>query len=150
MCFICACVNLFLSLMCLVGAYEFGLHLCVFVYLLVCLFVCVSGWTQVLSELDIVVPLQLLVGMFSDGVNSVKELANQRKAHVSNLTGENTEARRVRCHTMSSTPMQNNLNAKEKSSYRSYISFLSMNSNRRTNELRRDTVYIHNRRILVI
>uniref|UniRef100_A0A8C8HPG5 Unc-79 homolog, NALCN channel complex subunit n=1 Tax=Oncorhynchus tshawytscha TaxID=74940 RepID=A0A8C8HPG5_ONCTS len=51
-------------------------------------------WLHVLSELDIVVPLQLLVGMFSDGVNSVKELANQRKAHVSNLTGENTEARR--------------------------------------------------------
>lgn len=46
MCFICACVNLFLSLMCLVGAYEFGLHLCVFVYLLVCLFVCVSGWVD--------------------------------------------------------------------------------------------------------
>ena len=48
-----------------------------------------------LSELDIVVPLQLLIGMFSDGVNSLKELANQRKARVSDLTG-NTAARRVR------------------------------------------------------
>ncbi|XP_034153384.1 protein unc-79 homolog isoform X5 [Esox lucius] len=52
-------------------------------------------WLHVLSELDIVVPLQLLIGMFSDGVNSVKELANQRKARISDLTGENTEARRV-------------------------------------------------------
>ncbi|XP_041711014.1 protein unc-79 homolog isoform X1 [Coregonus clupeaformis] len=51
-------------------------------------------WLHVLSELDIVVPLQLLIGMFSDGVNSVKELANQRKTRVSDLTGENTEARR--------------------------------------------------------
>ncbi|KAM3871374.1 LOW QUALITY PROTEIN: protein unc-79 homolog [Diretmus argenteus] len=51
-------------------------------------------WLHVLSELDIVVPLQLLIGMFSDGVNSVKELANQRKARVSDLTG-NTGARRV-------------------------------------------------------
>ncbi|KAG7277879.1 LOW QUALITY PROTEIN: hypothetical protein CRUP_036279, partial [Coryphaenoides rupestris] len=51
-------------------------------------------WLHVLSQLDIVVPLQLLIGMFSDGVNSVKELANQRKARVSNLTG-NTGARRV-------------------------------------------------------
>lgn len=50
---------------------------------------------QVLSELDIVVPLQLLIGMFSDGVNSLKELANQRKARASDLTG-NTGARRVR------------------------------------------------------
>lgn len=41
------------------------------------------------------VPLQLLIGMFSDGVNSLKELANQRKARVSDLTG-NTGARRVR------------------------------------------------------
>ncbi|KAF3701224.1 Protein unc-79 -like protein [Channa argus] len=48
----------------------------------------------VLSELDIVVPLQLLIGMFSDGVNSLKELANQRKARVSDLTG-NTGTRRV-------------------------------------------------------
>ena len=52
-------------------------------------------WTQVLSELDIVVPLQLLIGMFSDGVNSLKELANQRKARVADLTG-NSGARRVR------------------------------------------------------
>ncbi|KAL4832602.1 hypothetical protein H8958_009536 [Nasalis larvatus] len=37
----------------------------------------------VLSELDIMVPLQLLISMFSDGVNSVKELANQRKSRVS-------------------------------------------------------------------
>ncbi|XP_062296390.1 protein unc-79 homolog isoform X3 [Scomber scombrus] len=51
-------------------------------------------WLHVLSELDIVVPLQLLIGMFSDGVNSLKELANQRKARVSDLTG-NTGARRV-------------------------------------------------------
>ncbi|CAL8286754.1 unnamed protein product [Lota lota] len=51
-------------------------------------------WLHVLSQLDIVVPLQLLIGMFSDGVNSVKELANQRKARVSDLTG-NTGARRV-------------------------------------------------------
>ncbi|XP_053191312.1 protein unc-79 homolog isoform X2 [Scomber japonicus] len=51
-------------------------------------------WLHVLSELDIVVPLQLLIGMFSDGVNSLKELANQRKARVSDLTG-NTAARRV-------------------------------------------------------
>lgn len=49
---------------------------------------------QVLSELDIVVPLQLLIGMFSDGVNSLKELANQRKARASDLSGSN-EARRV-------------------------------------------------------
>ncbi|CAB1330949.1 unnamed protein product, partial [Coregonus sp. 'balchen'] len=83
-------------------------------------------WLHVLSELDIVVPLQLLVGMFSDGVNSVKELANQRKAHISALTGENTEPRRVRYHTMSSTLMQNNLNATEISSYCSYISSLSI------------------------
>ncbi|KAM7375844.1 hypothetical protein PAMP_005611 [Pampus punctatissimus] len=46
------------------------------------------------EELDIVVPLQLLIGMFSDGVNSLKELANQRKARASDLTG-NTGARRV-------------------------------------------------------
>ncbi|KAJ7990743.1 hypothetical protein DPEC_G00290080 [Dallia pectoralis] len=52
-------------------------------------------WLHVLSELDIVVPLQLLIGMFSDGVNSVKELANQRKTRISDLTGENSEARRV-------------------------------------------------------
>lgn len=49
---------------------------------------------KVLSELDIVVPLQLLIGMFSDGVNSLKELANQRKARASDLSG-NTGARRV-------------------------------------------------------
>lgn len=49
---------------------------------------------QVLSELDIVVPLQLLIGMFSDGVNSVKELANQRKTRGTDLTG-NAGARRV-------------------------------------------------------
>lgn len=47
-----------------------------------------------LSELDIVVPLQLLISMFSDGVNSVKELANQRKSRVSELAG-NLAARRV-------------------------------------------------------
>lgn len=57
-----------------------------------------------LSELDIVVPLQLLIGMFFDGVNSVKELANQRKTRVSDLTGENTEARRVRCRTSYQLP----------------------------------------------
>ncbi|XP_077477247.1 protein unc-79 homolog isoform X3 [Stigmatopora argus] len=51
-------------------------------------------WLHVLSELDIVVPLQLLIGMFSDGVNSLKELANQRKARASDLTS-NTGARRV-------------------------------------------------------
>ncbi|XP_078796405.1 protein unc-79 homolog isoform X9 [Oryzias latipes] len=51
-------------------------------------------WLHVLSELDIVVPLQLLIGMFSDGVNSLKELANQRKARASDLSGSN-EARRV-------------------------------------------------------
>ncbi|XP_061751151.1 protein unc-79 homolog isoform X1 [Nerophis ophidion] len=51
-------------------------------------------WLHVLSELDIVVPVQLLIGMFSDGVNSLKELANQRKSRVSDLTG-NTGARRV-------------------------------------------------------
>ncbi|XP_069392414.1 protein unc-79 homolog isoform X4 [Paralichthys olivaceus] len=51
-------------------------------------------WLHVLSELDIVVPLQLLIGMFSDGVNSLKELANQRKARAADLTG-NTGARRV-------------------------------------------------------
>uniref|UniRef100_A0A3Q4BGE5 Uncharacterized protein n=1 Tax=Mola mola TaxID=94237 RepID=A0A3Q4BGE5_MOLML len=51
-------------------------------------------WLHVLSELDIVVPLQLLIGMFSDGVNSLKELANQRKARASALSG-NTGARRV-------------------------------------------------------
>ncbi|XP_070402862.1 protein unc-79 homolog isoform X3 [Nothobranchius furzeri] len=51
-------------------------------------------WLHVLSELDIVVPLQLLIGMFSDGVNSLKELANQRKACASDLSG-NTGARRV-------------------------------------------------------
>ncbi|XP_056283106.1 protein unc-79 homolog isoform X3 [Pseudoliparis swirei] len=51
-------------------------------------------WLHVLSELDIVVPLQLLIGMFSDGVNSLKELANQRKTRASDLNG-NTGARRV-------------------------------------------------------
>ncbi|KAM9708501.1 protein unc-79 homolog isoform 7-T7 [Menidia menidia] len=51
-------------------------------------------WLHVLSELDIVVPLQLLIGMFSDGVNSLKELANQRKTRGSDLSG-NTGARRV-------------------------------------------------------
>ncbi|KAG7466302.1 hypothetical protein MATL_G00163410 [Megalops atlanticus] len=51
-------------------------------------------WLHVLSELDIVVPLQLLIGMFSDGVNSVKELANQRKARAAELSG-NAGARRV-------------------------------------------------------
>ncbi|XP_039596946.1 protein unc-79 homolog isoform X1 [Polypterus senegalus] len=51
-------------------------------------------WLHVLSELDIVVPLQQLIGMFSDGVNSVKELANQRKVRVNDLAG-NLAARRV-------------------------------------------------------
>uniref|UniRef100_A0AAR2KIR1 Unc-79 homolog, NALCN channel complex subunit n=1 Tax=Pygocentrus nattereri TaxID=42514 RepID=A0AAR2KIR1_PYGNA len=51
-------------------------------------------WLHVLSELDIVVPLQLLIGMFSDGVNSLKELANQRKAQAADLT-RNAGARRV-------------------------------------------------------
>ncbi|XP_052009024.1 protein unc-79 homolog [Xyrauchen texanus] len=44
-------------------------------------------WLHVLSELDIVVPLQLLINMFSDGVNSLKELANQRKARAADLSG---------------------------------------------------------------
>ncbi|XP_075470590.1 protein unc-79 homolog isoform X5 [Ascaphus truei] len=44
-------------------------------------------WLHVLSELDIVVPLQLLISMFSDGVNSVKELTNQRKARGGELAG---------------------------------------------------------------
>ncbi|XP_034274265.1 protein unc-79 homolog isoform X1 [Pantherophis guttatus] len=51
-------------------------------------------WLHVLSELDIVVPLQLVISMFSDGVNSVKELANQKKSRVSEITG-NLAARRV-------------------------------------------------------
>ncbi|XP_031427437.1 protein unc-79 homolog isoform X4 [Clupea harengus] len=51
-------------------------------------------WLHVLSELDIVVPLQLLTGMFSDGVDSLKELTNQRKARANDLS-ENNEARRV-------------------------------------------------------
>uniref|UniRef100_A0A3Q3G8G2 Unc-79 homolog, NALCN channel complex subunit n=1 Tax=Labrus bergylta TaxID=56723 RepID=A0A3Q3G8G2_9LABR len=51
-------------------------------------------WLHVLSELDIVVPLQLLIGMFSDGVNSLKELANQRKARASDLSS-NMGTRRV-------------------------------------------------------
>ncbi|XP_014404573.1 PREDICTED: protein unc-79 homolog isoform X4 [Myotis brandtii] len=51
-------------------------------------------WLHVLSELDITVPLQLLISMFSDGVNSVKELANQRKSRVNELAG-NLAARRV-------------------------------------------------------
>lgn len=41
------------------------------------------------------VPLQLLIAMFSDGVNSLKELANQRKARSSDISG-NSGARRVR------------------------------------------------------
>lgn len=49
---------------------------------------------QVLSELDITVPLQLLISMFSDGVNSVKELANQRKSRANELAG-NLASRRV-------------------------------------------------------
>lgn len=40
------------------------------------------------------VPLQLLISMFSDGVNSVKELANQRKSRANELAG-NLAARRV-------------------------------------------------------
>uniref|UniRef100_A0A8C2MLY7 Unc-79 homolog n=2 Tax=Cricetulus griseus TaxID=10029 RepID=A0A8C2MLY7_CRIGR len=51
-------------------------------------------WLHVLSELDITVPLQLLISMFSDGVNSVKELANQRKSRTNELSGNNA-ARRV-------------------------------------------------------
>ncbi|XP_056332911.1 protein unc-79 homolog isoform X1 [Danio aesculapii] len=51
-------------------------------------------WLHVLSELDIVVPLQLLISMFSDGVNSLKELANQRRAGAADLTG-NAGHRRV-------------------------------------------------------
>ncbi|XP_078089332.1 protein unc-79 homolog [Mustelus asterias] len=51
-------------------------------------------WLHVLSELDILVPLQLLISMFSDGVNSVKELANQRKARATEQPG-NLTARRV-------------------------------------------------------
>ncbi|KAA0710808.1 Protein unc-79 -like protein [Triplophysa tibetana] len=45
-------------------------------------------------ELDIVVPLQLLISMFSDGVNSLKELANQRKARATDVSG-NAGPRRV-------------------------------------------------------
>ncbi len=57
--------------------------------------VCVGGsLPQVLSELDIVVPLQLLISMFSDGVNSLKELANQKRARAADLSG-NAGARRV-------------------------------------------------------
>ncbi|KAM9293856.1 protein unc-79 homolog isoform 2-T2 [Gastrophryne carolinensis] len=44
-------------------------------------------WLHVLSELDIVVPLQLLISMFSDGVNSVKELSNQRKVRITEISG---------------------------------------------------------------
>ncbi|XP_021057286.1 protein unc-79 homolog isoform X13 [Mus pahari] len=51
-------------------------------------------WLHVLSELDITVPLQLLISMFSDGVNSVKELANQRKSRANELAG-NLASRRV-------------------------------------------------------
>ncbi|XP_021034486.1 protein unc-79 homolog isoform X7 [Mus caroli] len=51
-------------------------------------------WLHVLSELDITVPLQLLISMFSDGVNSVKELANQRKSRANELSG-NLASRRV-------------------------------------------------------
>ncbi|CAO2587202.1 Protein unc-79 homolog [Lemmus lemmus] len=51
-------------------------------------------WLHVLSELDITVPLQLLISMFSDGVNSVKELANQRKSRANEVPG-NAAARRV-------------------------------------------------------
>ncbi|XP_028637538.1 protein unc-79 homolog isoform X3 [Grammomys surdaster] len=51
-------------------------------------------WLHVLSELDITVPLQLLISMFSDGVNSVKELANQRKSRANELAG-NLTSRRV-------------------------------------------------------
>ncbi|KAL1258475.1 hypothetical protein QQF64_011719 [Cirrhinus molitorella] len=51
-------------------------------------------WLHVLSELDIVVPLQLLISMFSDGVNSLKELANQRRARATDLSG-NAGPRRV-------------------------------------------------------
>lgn len=59
-----------------------------------------------LSELDIVVPLQLLIGMFSDGVNSLKELANQRKARATDLTG-NTGARRVRTTAVPQNTLSN-------------------------------------------
>ncbi|TRY55538.1 hypothetical protein DNTS_003662, partial [Danionella cerebrum] len=51
-------------------------------------------WLHVLSELDIVVPLQLLIGMFSDGVNSLKELATQAQAPTIEPNG-NTAERRV-------------------------------------------------------
>uniref|UniRef100_UPI00398ECD0B protein unc-79 homolog n=1 Tax=Pristiophorus japonicus TaxID=55135 RepID=UPI00398ECD0B len=51
-------------------------------------------WLHVLSELDIIVPLQLLISMFSDGVNSVKELGNQRKTRANEQPG-NLTARRV-------------------------------------------------------
>ncbi|XP_078262926.1 protein unc-79 homolog isoform X3 [Rhinoraja longicauda] len=51
-------------------------------------------WLHVLSELDITVPLQLLISMFSDGVNSVKELTNQRNTRGSEQPG-NLTARRV-------------------------------------------------------
>ncbi|XP_043553117.1 protein unc-79 homolog isoform X4 [Chiloscyllium plagiosum] len=47
-------------------------------------------FARVLSELDIIVPLQLLISMFSDGVNSVKELANQRKARANDQPGNLT------------------------------------------------------------
>uniref|UniRef100_A0A8C4PWE9 Unc-79 homolog, NALCN channel complex subunit n=1 Tax=Eptatretus burgeri TaxID=7764 RepID=A0A8C4PWE9_EPTBU len=38
-------------------------------------------WLHVLSELDIVVPLILLINMFLDGVNSVQEFAGKRKCN---------------------------------------------------------------------
>ncbi|KAJ7401688.1 Protein unc-79 like protein [Pitangus sulphuratus] len=65
-------------------------------------------WLHVLSELDIVVPLQLLISMFSDGVNSVKELANQRKSRVSELAG-NLAARRVSVASDPGRRVQNNM-----------------------------------------
>uniref|UniRef100_A0A8C3CKM9 Unc-79 homolog, NALCN channel complex subunit n=1 Tax=Cairina moschata TaxID=8855 RepID=A0A8C3CKM9_CAIMO len=65
-------------------------------------------WLHVLSELDIVVPLQLLISMFSDGVNSVKELANQRKSRASELAG-NLAARRVSVASDPGRRVQNNM-----------------------------------------
>ncbi|KAM9066034.1 protein unc-79 homolog isoform X1 [Sarcophilus harrisii] len=87
-------------------------------------------WLHVLSELDIMVPLQLLISMFSDGVNSVKELANQRKSRVSELTGTlaarrvsvaSDPGRRVQHHMLSPfpSPFQSPLRSPMRSPFRS-------------------------------
>ncbi|XP_074091568.1 protein unc-79 homolog isoform X13 [Macrotis lagotis] len=87
-------------------------------------------WLHVLSELDIMVPLQLLISMFSDGVNSVKELANQRKSRVSELAGSlaarrvsvaSDPGRRVQHHMLSPfpSPFQSPLRSPMRSPFRS-------------------------------